>query len=84
MKHSVSREQLLDAQRNEASEYETYSWLASRVRDESNRAILERIAGEERRHYEVFKRLRNGRPAARLVCFGTAYVPDFGFHSVCD
>lgn len=57
MKHSVSREQLLDAQRNEASEYETYSWLASRVRDESNRAILERIAGEERRHYEVFKRL---------------------------
>ncbi|HPD46055.1 MAG TPA: VIT1/CCC1 family protein [Anaerohalosphaeraceae bacterium] len=57
MKHAVSREQLLDAQRNEASEYETYSWLASRVRDESNRAILERIAGEERRHYEVFKRL---------------------------
>jgi hypothetical protein len=55
-KISVSK-QLIVAQRNEISEYHTYAWLASRIKDESNRAIIERIAREERGHYEVFKRI---------------------------
>jgi len=57
MLSKVSRSQLLSAQRNEISEYHTYMGLAERIRDDRNRAILERIAKEERGHYEILKGL---------------------------
>ncbi len=57
MRPKVTREELLCAQRNELSEHQTYKWLASRTRNDRNREILQRIAEEERGHYQVFKRL---------------------------
>jgi VIT1/CCC1 family predicted Fe2+/Mn2+ transporter len=57
MPPKVTREELLSAQRNELSEYRTYKWLAGRTRNDRNRQILERIAEDERGHYQVFRRL---------------------------
>ena len=57
MECKVTRKQLLSAQRNEISEYHTYTWLARRIRDDRNREVLQRIAKEELGHYEVFRRL---------------------------
>jgi VIT1/CCC1 family predicted Fe2+/Mn2+ transporter len=48
---------LLAAQRNEISEYHTYSWLAGRIKDEKNREIVQSIGNDERRHYEVIKQI---------------------------
>lgn len=55
MDQHLLHRQLLAAQRSEISEYHTYHWLAARTRDEANRNVLERIAADERRHYEVLK-----------------------------
>ncbi len=51
------RRHLLAAQRNEISEFQTYSWLAQNVRDEKNQNVLQRIADEELNHYNTFKRV---------------------------
>ena len=57
MKCESTQKQLLNAQRNEISEYHTYAWLAERIRNTKNREILERISKEEYQHYELLKRL---------------------------
>jgi len=49
------RNKLLEAQRNEISEYITYSWLAKRMKDENNRETLNRIGREEIHHSTVLK-----------------------------
>jgi len=48
-------DKLIFAQRNEISEYYTYSWLAKRTKDENNRKVLENIANEELRHHKVLQ-----------------------------
>ena len=50
---------LCAAQRNEITEYHTYAWLAQRLADTQNRHVLQRIADDGRRHYQLFKRLTN-------------------------
>jgi VIT1/CCC1 family predicted Fe2+/Mn2+ transporter len=57
VKNQLNQKQLLSAQRNEISEYHTYKWLASRIRNDRNRKVLDRIAKEELGHYEVLRRL---------------------------
>jgi VIT1/CCC1 family predicted Fe2+/Mn2+ transporter len=57
MEPKVYQKQLLSAQRNEISEYKTYSWLARRIRNDNNRKILERIAKEELGHYEILRKI---------------------------
>jgi VIT1/CCC1 family predicted Fe2+/Mn2+ transporter len=59
------RAQLLRFQRNEITEHRIYSRLARRERQPANRATLERIAGEELRHYGHWKALtgRDVRPS---------------------
>lgn len=57
MESKITPEELLSAQRNEISEYHTYEWLSRRIKNERNREIIERIARDELRHYEVLKRL---------------------------
>lgn len=49
------RRQILDFQRNEITEYHLYRWLAAATKHPENRALLERIANDERRHYEEWK-----------------------------
>ncbi|MFW5685661.1 MAG: rubrerythrin family protein, partial [Spirochaetota bacterium] len=52
---SVTRSQLLTAQRNEITEYHIYSRLARKVRGSHNAGILQNIGDDERRHYEFWK-----------------------------
>ncbi|MBN1942561.1 MAG: VIT1/CCC1 transporter family protein [Phycisphaerae bacterium] len=45
---------LIQAQRNEITEHHVYLALAKRQRDEHNRRVLERIAADEKKHYEFW------------------------------
>ncbi|MBI2548333.1 VIT1/CCC1 transporter family protein [Candidatus Woesearchaeota archaeon] len=47
---------MLQAQRNEITEYQIYHALANKVNDSHNRKILERIAKDELRHYRLLKK----------------------------
>lgn len=49
------RQQLLCYQRNEITEHHIYTRLAATVKSVENRRILEGIAADELRHYEVWK-----------------------------
>ena len=47
-----TKRQLLDYQRNEITEHHIYHRLARIQKSKENRRILERIAEDEKRHYE--------------------------------
>lgn len=49
------RQALLRFQRNEITEYLVYTRLAALEKNAANREILQRIAQEEKRHYEVLR-----------------------------
>ena len=49
------RQQLLTFQKNEITEYHIYKRLAKIVRPQENRQILDRIADDERRHYDQWR-----------------------------
>ena len=51
------KKKLLKAQQNEITEHTVYSKLAAIVKSEQQSTVLERIAGEELRHYEFFRSL---------------------------
>ena len=46
-------------QKNEITEYHIYVRLAKSIKDKNNAAVLERIAKEEKCHYEVWKNYTN-------------------------
>jgi rubrerythrin len=48
---------LLEYQRNEITEYHIYKRLAAMQQSAENARILERIADDEKRHYEEWKKL---------------------------
>ena len=48
-------QQLLSYQRNEITEYHIYSRLARANKSDHNRQILEKIAGDELKHYQTLK-----------------------------
>ncbi len=50
------RQQLLDFQENEITEYHIYKRLADSVKDEENAKILDQIAEDELGHYEDWKK----------------------------
>lgn len=49
------RNQILEFQRNEITEYHLYRRLAAATSQPQNRQVLEKIAEDERRHYEEWK-----------------------------
>ncbi len=49
------REKLLAYQRNEITEHEIYRRLAQITKSPENRAILEKIAADEHRHYQLWR-----------------------------
>jgi VIT1/CCC1 family predicted Fe2+/Mn2+ transporter len=49
-------EQLLTLQQEEINGYHTYKRLARMVKDEKNSKVIERISGEEMKHYEIWKK----------------------------
>lgn len=50
-----TRQYLMSLQKNEITEYHIYSRLAKSIRSPHNAEVLNRIAGEELRHYEIWK-----------------------------
>ena len=52
--NSETRLQLLKAQKEEITAYQIYSQLARQTRNEGNSAVLQQIAGDELRHYELW------------------------------
>jgi rubrerythrin len=50
------RKKLITYQRSEITEYHIYMKLAKTGRSEANRKILIKIAEDERRHYDAFKK----------------------------
>ncbi len=54
--------QIQKVQKAEITEYHVYKNIAKRTKDEKNRAILERIAAQEKAHYEIWTRVLN-KPA---------------------
>lgn len=65
------RNRLLVMQRDEISSYQTYLKLADMTRDAHNRETLRRIAEQELRHYDTWKRYtrRDVRPDALRITF---------------
>jgi VIT1/CCC1 family predicted Fe2+/Mn2+ transporter len=58
---------VLDAQGNEVTEYVIYTRLAERTSDPHNRKILERIARDELRHFEMWEKISGRKiPPNRL------------------
>ncbi len=55
MLDAKTRRTILAAQRNEITEHIIYEKLSWAMRDPHNRKILERISGDERRHYDLWK-----------------------------
>ncbi len=50
-----ARNAILAMQKNEITEYYIYSDMASKIKDEANRKVVENIAAEELAHYEIWK-----------------------------
>lgn len=49
------RQELLKAQKTEATEHLVYSSIAKFIKDENNRKIVEEIGADEKRHSEIWK-----------------------------
>lgn len=75
------RQRLLDAQRNEITEYHIYQRIAARLRQPENRQIIEQIAKDEMRHYEGLKKYtgQDAQPRWLAVWFYTLVSRLFGF-----
>jgi len=50
------KEQLLTMQQEEINGHHTYLRLSEMVKDENNKKVLKRIAGEELKHYKIWKK----------------------------
>lgn len=48
------RKQIIQAQRNEVTEYHIYKRLARETKDNKNKSILNSIANDELRHYKIW------------------------------
>jgi vacuolar iron transporter family protein len=63
--------EVLNAQRNEITEYHIYSHLARKIKDADNSATLQRIGDDEKRHAEIWKRYtgKEVRPVRWKIVF---------------
>lgn len=74
------KEALLRAQKTEITEHHVYLNLAKRIKDDHNRQVVEQIAGDEKRHYEIWKAYtqKDVKPNGFRVWFYTAVSRLFG------
>ncbi len=61
------RQRLIEAQEYEITEHHVYKGLARREKDPRNRQTLQRIADDERKHYEFWATYTGERPPPRRV-----------------
>lgn len=75
------RERLLAFQRNEITEHHLYSWLAKSAKDEKNRQVFGRLAADEKRHYDEWKKLSRQEvaPCALKIVWFKLLVRVLGF-----
>jgi VIT1/CCC1 family predicted Fe2+/Mn2+ transporter len=75
------RNELLKAQRAEITEHHVYHRIAKTLKDEDNRQIVEEIAEDERRHFEIWKGYtgKDVKPNRFQVWFYTSISRLFGF-----
>jgi len=59
------KRRLVEAQRNEITEYHVYRALVAREKNAANRDVLERIAADERKHYDFWAERTGERPGPR-------------------
>lgn len=57
---------LVEAQRNEITEHHVYRRLAAREKNAANRDVLERIAADERKHYDFWGEHTGQQPPPRI------------------
>lgn len=78
---SETRRKILGFQETEITEHHIYSRLAALVPEAENRSLLQRIAGDELRHYEEWKGLtqQEARPKRLLVLFYVLVSRLFGY-----
>lgn len=74
------RKELLKAQRTEITEYQVYRNLARKVKNDENRQVIEQIAEDEKRHYEIWRGYtgKNVKPNTFLVWLYTIISRLFG------
>ncbi len=78
---SEAMAQALVMQQNEITEYATYKAIAAMMKDGKNKKILERIAAEEKEHYEIWKGYTNRslKPEALKVWWRKLMAMVLGF-----
>lgn len=75
------RRELLKAQKTEITEYHVYRRIARTLSDEDNRRIVEEIAEDEHRHFEIWKGYTGAdvKPNHLQIWFYTTISRLFGF-----
>jgi VIT1/CCC1 family predicted Fe2+/Mn2+ transporter len=75
------RQRLLAAQANEITEHNIYTRIAATMRDKDNRDVIERIAADELRHYNDWRKItkQDVAPNWILVWFYVWVARLFGF-----
>jgi len=51
--------QVMEMQQDEITDYATYKAIAEKIKNAENKKILEKIAAEEKKHYEILKKYTN-------------------------
>jgi VIT1/CCC1 family predicted Fe2+/Mn2+ transporter len=72
---------MIAMQRGEITEYYVYLNIAKKVKNEENRHILERIAHQEKSHYEIWTKIRNApaKPRRLVVLYYRVLAFIFGY-----
>lgn len=75
------RQELLNAQKTEITEYHVYKNIAKIIPDEENRRVIEEIGADEKRHYEIWKGYtgEDVKPNRFQLWFYTTISRVFGF-----
>ena len=68
-------------QKNEITGYKAYTMLAKKAKDDHNRKILLRMAGEEKKHYETWKKYtqKDIKPNSFVLFIYSIFNTVFGF-----
>jgi VIT1/CCC1 family predicted Fe2+/Mn2+ transporter len=74
-------QELINAQKNEITEYHVYHNIAKTIKDPENRRIIEEIGDDEKRHYEIWKGYtgKKVQPKRFLIWLYTTISRLFGF-----
>jgi vacuolar iron transporter family protein len=64
---AVTRKKVIEMQVNEITEYYVYQKIARRIKDQTNKKIIIKIANQEKGHYELWKSFTGVSPKPRKM-----------------